>query len=361
MRLTALDIREQQFRRVMRGFDPDEVVTFLDTVASEYEQLVGENRDLRQRLLDLEHQIAEFQNMEKALRDTLMTAERVTAETRDNAQKEAALILREAEVTAQQATAGISSEILQKRRELTELQQRKKDYLLSVRSLAQSHLEMIDSATRALDAEASFSTGALRPRDATGHAPHAAPADASARDVAPSIDPTSGVVAPEQVVSTPPTVGGPQADVAVTPRTAQTPSPSPASPVETRSPLPSEAGGVIPSAVPKSGAPTTAPSQDVREAGATPPAGWAEASFEPGDLVPRSVVSGPRSVREAELYRRGITPEDPLPSLLRGASPVTTGAVSGQTAAPSTPQPEDAGGADHTSAQAVRPDGSQGD
>lgn len=348
MRLTALDIREQQFRRVMRGFDPDEVVTFLDAVANEYEQVIAENRDLRQRLLDLEHQIAEFQNMERALRDTLMTAERVTAETRDNAQKEAALILREAEVTAQQATAGISEEILQKRRELTDLQQRKKDYLLSLRGLAQSHLEMINSAARALESEALFAPGA-----AAGPARSGAPVSRGGRPPA----------APSTTTRQAPPVGGP-GNVPSAPSTAGA-APSPAAPSPghvaappSHSPLPSRAGGVIPSAVPESGAPTDS-SQVGREAGTPQRTGWAEASFDPGDLVPRERASGPVSAREAEHYRRGIAPEDPLPSLLRQSGDVTPDAPRRHSTAPR--PPADADDVGHNSTQAVRPDGSQGD
>ena len=342
MRLTALDIREQQFRRIMRGFDPDEVVTFLGAVASEYEQLVSENRDIRQRLLDLEHQIAEFQNMEKALRDTLLTAERVTSETRENAHKEAGLILREAEMAAQQATAGISAEILQKRRELSELQQRKKDYLFGVRALAQSHLQMIDSAAHSIGEEMSFvsmQTSTVRP--------------------VPAFEPSA------------------QSDLVRA---------SSAS-----SPLPTGAGGVIPSAAAPGGvvdavspgmspwshseaAPVLA---QVEAAGpldvefeiprrSEEASGWAEASFEPGDLVPRNTATVPVSAREAELYRRGITTSDPLPSLLRApgsdGNTVSAGSGRSQGAWDPTSESETAHGTDiQNPAHAVRPDGTQGD
>ena len=50
MRLTPLDIREQQFRRVMRGMEPEEVTAFLASVASEFEVLLTENKELKQRL-----------------------------------------------------------------------------------------------------------------------------------------------------------------------------------------------------------------------------------------------------------------------------------------------------------------------
>jgi len=347
MRLTALDIREQQFRRTMRGLDPDEVVTFLGAVANEYEQLVSENRDLRQRLLDLEHQIGEFRSMEKALRDTLLTAERVTAETKENAHKEAELILRQAEVAAQESTAHISSEILQKRRELTELQRKKKDYLLSVRALAQSHLAMVDSDANALDAE-----------------------------LAASNEPA--VVVPRVVVA-PAEAFGP---VAASPL-----SPPPVNvevvPVQPRehlvaSQVPTEVGGVIPSAVPVGDGvplmqPAAAPALPVPPGVpvvtappvALPQGDWAEAAFEPGDLVPRNNDAS-MSVRSAEHYRRGIEPNKTLPSLLRepgGEVPATVEVplahpmeqVMPPEVAPSTD------GDTNWPTHAVRPDGNQGD
>ena len=353
MRLTALDIREQQFRRVMRGLDPDEVVTFLGAVASEYELLVSENRDLRQRLLDLEHQIGEFRSMEKALRDTLLTAERVTAETKENAQKEADLILRQAEVAAQQSTAHISSEILQKRRELHELQRKKKEYLLNVRALAASHLEMIESDARALESELSA----------------AGVADA-------------GVALPRTslVPDAPAQTAQPATDAMVPPMLQQTAVPSE---------VPTEAVGVIPSAVPAEAGDSarlaeeapTAPSPVAHAAAAAatepvvsstapliapPKGGWAEAAFEPGDLVPRDVEAPAITERTAEQYRRGIAPGEPLPALLRAPGTegaATTGNVVSQPAPQvQNPLPEPPlDGDNNWPTHAVRPDGSRGE
>ncbi len=145
MRLTPLDIREQQFRRVMRGMDPDEVTAFLASVAGEFEALLGENKEMRQRLLDFEEKLAEYRNMEKALRDTLLTAERVMTESKESAQREAALLLREAELQAQRATVRISQDVIRLRRELVELRRMKDAYLGRLRWLVRGHLEMIEA------------------------------------------------------------------------------------------------------------------------------------------------------------------------------------------------------------------------
>jgi len=144
MRLTPLDIREQQFRRVMRGMDPEEVTAFLASAASEFEELLAENKDLKQRVGDLEEKVNEYRNMEKALRDTLLTAERVMTESKESAQREARLIVREAEMAAQRATARIAQDVARVRRELTDLRRMKDGYLSRLRWLMRSHLEMLD-------------------------------------------------------------------------------------------------------------------------------------------------------------------------------------------------------------------------
>ncbi|UCE01296.1 MAG: DivIVA domain-containing protein [Candidatus Latescibacterota bacterium] len=144
MRLTPLDIREQQFRRVMRGMDPEEVSAFLASVAGEFESLLAENKELRQRHVDLEEKLTEYRNMEKALRDTLLTAERVMTESKESAQREARLIVREAELAAQRATARISQDVARIRRDLEELRRTKDAYLGRLRWLVRSHAEMID-------------------------------------------------------------------------------------------------------------------------------------------------------------------------------------------------------------------------
>ena len=89
MRITPLDIRKQEFKKSMRGFDPDEVFAFLNTVAEEYEAALSDNKGLREHIVNLKERLNEFKNMEKNLRNTLLTAEKLTADTKKNARNEA--------------------------------------------------------------------------------------------------------------------------------------------------------------------------------------------------------------------------------------------------------------------------------
>jgi cell division initiation protein len=50
VKLTPLDIRRQEFKKVVRGVDPEEVSVFLDMVAGEYERVLRENKTLSEEL-----------------------------------------------------------------------------------------------------------------------------------------------------------------------------------------------------------------------------------------------------------------------------------------------------------------------
>ena len=145
MRLTPLDIREQQFKRVMRGLDAEEVAGFLDAVAREFEALVAENQELRVQAQHAQEKLDDYTRMEKALRDTLIGAERIVNESRDTARKQADLVLREAELTAQQSTARITGQIAAMRQELLELRKARDAYASRLRWLLQSHLDSVNS------------------------------------------------------------------------------------------------------------------------------------------------------------------------------------------------------------------------
>ena len=106
MRVTPLDIRKQEFRKTMRGLDSDEVYAFLNTVAEEYEIVLSDNKRFREHVFELEERIKEYKGMEDNLRNTLLTAERVTAEAKENARREAGLLIREAEVEAEKELRG---------------------------------------------------------------------------------------------------------------------------------------------------------------------------------------------------------------------------------------------------------------
>ncbi len=101
MRLTPLDIKKQEFKRLMRGYDPEEVHTFLEMVAEEFEILQREKNRLEDEAVKLRTQLHDYQEVERTLKQTLMNAQESVQLSRDNSKREADLLLREAELQAE--------------------------------------------------------------------------------------------------------------------------------------------------------------------------------------------------------------------------------------------------------------------
>lgn len=131
MRITPMDIRQQQFTvKMFRGFDIQEVDTFLEDLASDYEALLKENSLLKEQLQALEERARGLEEREKVLQETLVTTQRLVEEMKDHARREASVIIREAEVQADRiieasrtAEGSLQSEIIalkRTRRQLAE-------------------------------------------------------------------------------------------------------------------------------------------------------------------------------------------------------------------------------------------------
>lgn len=97
MKVTPLDLRQQRFQTVMRGYDRGEVQAFLLEVADDYENALRENDKLRQDVVKLDAVLGEHRGQERNLRNTLLTAQKLADEVKEQAQSEAAIIVREAE------------------------------------------------------------------------------------------------------------------------------------------------------------------------------------------------------------------------------------------------------------------------
>jgi len=97
MRITPMDMRQQRFKSAMRGYDRTDVVAFLTEAADDYEHAMREIDRLRSDLMRMEALLAEHRHRENNLRDTLLTANRLSEELKESAQNEARLIVREAQ------------------------------------------------------------------------------------------------------------------------------------------------------------------------------------------------------------------------------------------------------------------------
>jgi DivIVA domain-containing protein len=97
MNISPLDLRQQKFTSVFRGFDKIEVTTLLNAAADDYEQALRETDRVRHELTRLEAVLAEHREHEKILNSTLMAAQKLADDITSNAEEEARRIIREAQ------------------------------------------------------------------------------------------------------------------------------------------------------------------------------------------------------------------------------------------------------------------------
>ena len=97
MKVTPLDLRQQKFKTVMRGYDRAEVEAFLNETAEDYEQALRDADRLRDDLVRSQSSLDEHREGERNLRNTLLTAQRLADEIRNNAEAEGKRLIREAE------------------------------------------------------------------------------------------------------------------------------------------------------------------------------------------------------------------------------------------------------------------------
>jgi cell division initiation protein len=96
MNVSPLDLRQQRFGIAFRGYDKVEVSAFLTAVADDYEQALRETDRLRQELARLEIVVGAHRENENSLKNTLLTAQKLSDDIKANAEQEAKRVLHEA-------------------------------------------------------------------------------------------------------------------------------------------------------------------------------------------------------------------------------------------------------------------------
>jgi cell division initiation protein len=143
MKLTPLEVRRQQFKKVLRGYDPVEVDTFLEMLAGEIEHYIKESKELQDKLMEMEVQLRDYKNMEKTLQQTLLQAQEASGKSIENSRKEAQLIVQEAELKAQQILDKARQDFSHIKDEIGSLKARKESIISRLKVLLSSEIELI--------------------------------------------------------------------------------------------------------------------------------------------------------------------------------------------------------------------------
>lgn len=144
MKISPLDIQQQQFKgKMFGGLDPDDVDSFLQLVASEMEDLIRENTDNKEQLRRYTLEVDSLKEKEADLRETMLAAQKITEEMKVNSQKEAALLIAEAEMKAEKILDNANRKLAELNSQIQDLKREKLQFSTSLKALLDSHSRMI--------------------------------------------------------------------------------------------------------------------------------------------------------------------------------------------------------------------------
>lgn len=104
--ITPMDIHNKTFSKKLRGYADDEVNSFLEEVANDYERIYREHREMEEQMDSLKSRLAHYEKMEATMSSTLVMAQETAENVKTTAKKEADVIVREAQNKAAQIVAG---------------------------------------------------------------------------------------------------------------------------------------------------------------------------------------------------------------------------------------------------------------
>ena len=145
METSPLEITQREFGRKMRGLDPEEVHTFLEQLAEEMTRILQQTNDQAALIQRLDAQVKGYQEREDALRNTLVTAQKMTEEIKGNAKREAELIMKEAELRAEKLLAQAHQKLAQVQAEIAELRRQRDLFAAKLRGLLKTHTDLLDA------------------------------------------------------------------------------------------------------------------------------------------------------------------------------------------------------------------------
>jgi cell division initiation protein len=143
MNITPLDIQQKRFHMAFRGYQRDEVDNFLDPVREEMESLLREVTELREFRQTYDQRMSELGEREETIKSTMIMTQKLADDVKENARKEAALIIKDTEIRSQQMINNALQEKVKLEADIQELKRRKHHFIEDIKKIIQMHLEMV--------------------------------------------------------------------------------------------------------------------------------------------------------------------------------------------------------------------------
>jgi cell division initiation protein len=142
--ITPLDIQQREFKRVFRGVDPQEVSLFLQQVAELVSHLLKQLDSIKSELNTKNSTISDFRSREGLLKDTILAAQKTAEQMKLNAEKQARIILSEAEIKAENIITSAHKKLVGLQEEMEELARQKTLFKTKLKGMVESHLKLLE-------------------------------------------------------------------------------------------------------------------------------------------------------------------------------------------------------------------------
>jgi cell division initiation protein len=144
MRITPIDIQQQQFKTRPLGYEKAGVDHFLEMIAVELERLHRQNMEYKEDLARTRVSLEEMRAREATLKDTLVTTQRMTDDLKANARKEAEILIADAQLRGERIVRDAEQRRIQMISEIQEIRRQKISFESSLRALVESHIHLLN-------------------------------------------------------------------------------------------------------------------------------------------------------------------------------------------------------------------------
>jgi cell division initiation protein len=151
MKITPLEIQQQQFKVKFRGFDIREVDAFIEKIVDGVTSQQAENNSLREETRRLKLEIQGFKEREETFKRAMLNSQKVLEQMKDNARKSAEIIIADAEVKAEKILNRAHSRLSQLHEDITELKRQRIQIEVQIRSVIEAHTKLLEVGKEGMD------------------------------------------------------------------------------------------------------------------------------------------------------------------------------------------------------------------
>ena len=143
--ITPSDIYNQDFKRVLFGYDPRAVDAFLERAADMLERLLGQLRQLREKVDEQRGTVDEYREIEKTLRTALVSSQKFSEDILASAKREAESLIEEARLAKAQAQIAAAKLPRKLVRDIHVLEQQRTRLRREIMAILDTHKSLLDS------------------------------------------------------------------------------------------------------------------------------------------------------------------------------------------------------------------------